>query len=111
VNIAIDPGALGARIPNFLLQPIVENAISRGIAPKPAPGRIDVLAHAEDGRLHLKIGDDGVGLPAARSGQTGIGQENTRTRLEKIYGPDHRFFLTSEPGRGVTVKIEIPWRR
>jgi len=111
VNTAIDPEALGARIPNLLLQPIVENAILHGIAPKPAPGRVDVLAHAEDGRLHLEIRDDGVGLPPARSGQAGIGLENTRTRLEKIYGTDHRLFLTSEPGRGVTVKIEIPCRR
>lgn len=111
VNIAIDPEALGVRIPNFLLQPIVENAILHGIAPKPAPGRVDVLARAEDGRLHLEIRDDGVGLPPARSGQAGIGLENTRTRLEKIYGTDHRLFLTSEPGRGVTVKIEIPCRR
>jgi sensor histidine kinase YesM len=94
-----------------LLQPIVENAILHGIAPKPAPGRVDVLARAEDGRLHLEIRDDGVGLPPARSGQAGIGLENTRTRLEKIYGTDHRLFLTSEPGRGVTVKIEIPCRR
>ena len=111
VNIAIDPEALGARIPNLLLQPIVENAILHGIAPKPTPGRVDVLAHVEGGRLHIEIRDDGVGLPAARSGQTGIGLVNTRTRLEKIYGTNHRLVLTSEPGRGVTVKIEIPCRR
>ncbi len=111
VNIAIDPGALEARIPNLLLQPIVENAILHGIAPKPTPGRVDVLAHVEGDRLHLEVRDDGAGLPPVPPGKAGIGLANTRARLEKIYGTNHRLALTSEPGRGVTVKIEIPCRR
>lgn len=111
VNIAVDPEALGARIPNLLLQPIVENAILHGIAPKPTPGRVDVLAHVEGDRLHLEVRDDGVGMPAAQPGKVGIGLANTRARLEKIYGAHHRLQLSSEPSRGVTVKIEIPCRR
>ena len=110
VNIAVDPAALAARIPNLLLQPIVENAILHGIAPKTTPGRVDVLAHVAGDCLHLEVRDDGVGLPPADSGRPGIGLANTRARLEKIYGNRHRLTLTSEPGRGVTVQIEIPRR-
>lgn len=110
VNIAIDPAALAARIPNLLLQPIVENAILHGIAPKPTPGRVDVLAHVTGDMLHLEVRDDGMGLPAARTGQPGIGLANTRSRLEKIYGSRHRLTLTSVPGKGVAVHIEIPCR-
>lgn len=110
VNVAVDPTALGARIPNLLLQPIVENAILHGIAPKTTPGRVDVLAHVTADRLHLEVRDDGMGLPPARAGQPGIGLANTRARLEKIYGAKQRLTLTSVPGRGVTVHIEIPCR-
>jgi len=110
VNIDIDPSALSLRIPNLLLQPIVENAILHGIAPKSAPGRVDVLAHVAGDRLHLEVRDDGPGLPPAHAHLPGIGLANTRARLEKIYGTDHRLTLTSEPGRGVTVQIEIPRR-
>ena len=111
VNIAVDPAALTVSIPNLLLQPIVENAILHGIAPKTTPGRVDVLAHVEGNGLHLEVRDDGVGLPSAtHPGKTGIGLANTRARLEKIYGANHRLTLTSEPGRGVTVHIELPCR-
>lgn len=110
VNIAVDPAALSARIPNLLLQPIVENAILHGIAPKTTPGRVDVLAHIAGDRLHLEVRDDGMGLPAARAGQPGIGLANTRARLEKTYGSHQRLTLTSVPGKGVTVHIELPCR-
>ncbi|MBC7365277.1 MAG: sensor histidine kinase [Undibacterium sp.] len=110
VNIAIEPAALPARIPNLLLQPIVENAILHGIAPKTTPGRVDVLAHVAGDILHIEVRDDGMGLPAARAGQPGIGLANTRARLEKIYGARHRLTLSSVPGKGVTVQIEFPCR-
>lgn len=110
-NIAVDSVALGVRIPNLLLQPIVENAILHGIAPKPTPGRVDVHAHVEGDRLLLEVRDDGAGLPAAQSDKVGIGLANTRARLEKIYGAHRRLELSGELARGVTVKIEIPCRR
>jgi len=58
------------------------------------------------------VRDDGVGLPSAtRPGKTGIGLANTRARLEKFTAPTTGLTLTSEPGRGVTVHIELPCRR
>ena len=110
VHIAIEPEALLARIPNLLLQPLVENAILHGIAPKTAPGRVEVLGRVAEDRLELEVRDDGPGLPPNRAGQPGIGLANTRARLEKIYGSDHRITLRSEPGRGVSVQISIPFR-
>ena len=111
VGIAIEPAALEARIPNLLLQPLVENAILHGIAPKAGPGRVDVTARVKDGRLHLEVRDDGPGLPVAKNpGREGVGLANTRDRLAKIYGAEGRLTLLSEPGRGVVVRIVLPCR-
>lgn len=111
VGITIDPQAMEARIPNLLLQPLVENAILHGIAPKTGPGRVDVCGRVEDGRLHLEVRDDGPGLgDGSRRAKEGIGLTNTRERIAKIYGAAGQLSLRSEPGRGVTVQIVLPCR-
>lgn len=111
VGIAIEPAAMEARIPNLLLQPLVENAILHGVAPKSGPGRVDVMGRVEDGRLHLEVRDDGPGLCAGvQRAKEGVGLSNTRERIAKIYGPQGQISLHSEPGRGVSVQIIIPCR-
>jgi two-component system LytT family sensor kinase len=111
VGISIDEAAMEARIPNLLLQPIVENAILHGIAQKAGVGRVDVCGHVKDGRLHLEVRDDGPGLEnGLRRTKEGIGLTNTRERLAKIYGAAGHLSLRSEPGRGVTVQIVLPCR-
>ena len=111
VSIAISPEAMQARIPNLLLQPIVENAILHGIAPRPGPGHVDVLGRVEDGNLHLEVRDDGLGLEQNGRVKEGIGLANTRERLDKTYGARGQLVLRSEPGRGVSVQIILPYRR
>jgi two-component system, LytTR family, sensor kinase len=111
VGIDIAPEAMEARIPNLLLQPLVENAILHGIAPKAGPGRVDVVGAVRDGRLHLEVRDDGPGLgQGATRAREGIGLSNTRERLAKIYGAQGHLSLRSVPGRGVTVLIVLPCR-
>lgn len=111
VEIAIEPAALEARIPNLLLQPLVENAILHGIAGKSGPGRVEVRGRVEAGRLHLEVSDDGPGLSAgADHAKEGVGLSNTRERIAKIYGANGQLTLRSEPGRGVTVQIVLPCR-
>jgi sensor histidine kinase YesM len=111
VGIAIEPAAMEARIPNLLLQPLVENAIVHGIAPKSGPGRVDVLGRVEAGKLHLEVRDDGPGLGAGvKRAKEGIGLSNTRERIAKIYGAQGQLSLHSEPGRGVSVQIVLPCR-
>jgi len=111
VGIAISPEAMTARIPNLLLQPLVENAILHGIAPRAGPGHVDVLGRVEGGTLHLEVRDDGLGFDGTHRAKEGIGLANTRERLAKIYGAHGQLLLRSEPGRGVSVQIVIPYRR
>ena len=111
VEIAIEPDAMEARIPNLLLQPLVENAIIHGIAPKSGPGRVEVRGRIEAGQLHLEVRDDGPGLgDGAMRAKEGIGLTNTRERLTKIYGSRGQLTLRSEPGHGVAVQIIMPCR-
>lgn len=110
VGINITPEAMAARIPNLLLQPLVENAILHGIAPRPGPGHLDVLGRVDGGNLHLEVRDDGLGFDGTHRAKEGIGLANTRERLTKIYGARGQLLLRSEPGRGVSVQIVIPHR-
>ena len=108
----IDPQALDTQVPNLILQPIVENAIRHGIAPRSTPGQIDILAERKNGTLRIRIKDNGPGLILNRSFdgsfKEGVGLANTRARLEQLYGAAHRFELANDPRGGLVVTLEIP---
>jgi two-component system LytT family sensor kinase len=111
VDIEIEPAAMEARIPNLILQPLVENAILHGVAPKSGPGRVTVSGRVTAGQLHLEVSDDGPGIgDGSKRAKEGIGLSNTRERLAKIYGSHGHLSLRSEPGRGVSVQIILPCR-
>jgi two-component system, LytTR family, sensor kinase len=111
VTLDIEPGTLAARVPALVLQPLVENAIRHGVAPRPGGGRVEVRSRRREGALHLEVRDDGPGLPAegADGRREGVGLANTRARLRHLYGPDHRLEL-SDGGAGVVVTLAIPFR-
>ena len=104
---------LDAKVPNLILQPIVENAIRHGIAPRSTPGSIDISAKQLDGRLRIQVRDNGPGLPEHRTSQNqfkkGLGLANTETRLQRLYGADHLFDLSNDPAGGLIVTLEIPF--
>jgi sensor histidine kinase YesM len=112
VTMDIDPAAEDAQVPNLILQPLVENAIRHGIAPRVEPGRIEIKARREQGRLTLQIRDDGPGLGGGpqKPFKEGVGLANTRARLQQLYGADHRFELCNGHGCGLQVTIVIPFR-
>ncbi|MGH9903938.1 MAG: sensor histidine kinase, partial [Pyrinomonadaceae bacterium] len=110
VDMRIDPSALDACVPNMILQPIVENAVRHGVAPRASGGTIEIRAERHNGVLRLDVRDDGRGLvedPFQSNGRGGVGLTNTRARLEHLYGAAHRFELRSAPGRGLTVSMSI----
>lgn len=113
VQMEIEPGVLNARMPNLLLQPIVENAIKHGIAPRTTPGRIEISARRFDGVLQVHVIDNGGGLPANGNGsllKEGVGLANTQTRLRQVYGSEGRLDLTNNPTGGLKVTLEIPYK-
>ncbi len=111
-QIEIEPETLDARVPGLILQPLVENAIRHGIAPRSAPGRITIRAWREDGRLRLQVSDNGTGLTPAQLAalKEGVGLGNTRARLRQLYGENHGFELSSGESGGLTVNLSLPFR-
>lgn len=107
VEYAIDPEALGARVPHLIFQPLVENAIKYGIADRAAGGRVEISAQISDERLQLAVQDDGPGLPDGNPPR-GIGLTNTQERLSHLYGEGQRFELRDAPGGGVRAAVTIP---
>jgi len=109
----VSPQSLLAKVPNLILQPIVENAIRHGIAPRSTPGLLEIEAKQHNGTLRIQVRDNGPGLPKHRTSQNlikkGLGLANTETRLERLYGADHLFDLTNNPAGGLIVTLEIPF--
>jgi two-component system LytT family sensor kinase len=110
VNHTIRLEALDALVPQFILQPLLENAFDHGIARTSGPGTIEIAALAVDGKLEISITDNGLtsnssGAPAAKQG---LGLTNTRRRLEQLYGPAQSISLEKMAGRGTRVVVAIP---
>jgi len=101
-----------ALVPNFILQPLVENALHHGLRDLETDARLDVSASRRDGVVRLEVRDNGVGLPVEwrLDGGSGVGLRNTRARLRQRYGDAHHFELHSPAEGGTVVILEIPYQ-
>ena len=108
IELEVHPETLRARVPNLMLQPLVENAIRHGIAPLQRGGRITVSAVREAEKLVLGVEDDGAG---SRDGQSpeGVGLRNTRARLARLYPAEHELTIDRPRDGGYRIRIEIPF--
>ncbi len=96
----------GNAIPPFILQPLVENAIKYGVAPRADGGNIVIRAYQGSAGLMLEVEDDAPAGTAQQKG-FGIGLSNTRSRLEALFGEGKHFELVRE-GAGTIARICIP---
>jgi two-component system, LytTR family, sensor kinase len=112
VGYEIDPDTLDAAVPRLILQPLVENAIKHGIAPRSAPGTIRIAASRDGDVLRLEVRDNGLGLSGGprTTLHSGIGLSNTRARLQCLYGTAQRMAF-SDAGQGLTVELSFPFQR
>jgi sensor histidine kinase YesM len=110
VTYAIEPGCETCEVPTFLLQPLVENAFRHGIARRAGACSIDVSARVDAGRLHVRIRDDGGGLPEGFDIVTsaGLGLRNTQSRLQRGYGSAAALSVSSRAAGGTDVDIVLP---
>jgi len=107
----IDEAKLDVFVPSMLLQPIIENAIKHGLAPRLEGGEIHLRTRHRDGRLTIEINDNGMGMSPERLREVyggGIGISNVHERLRLLYGDQFEMDIRSQPGEGTQIRIEIP---
>src|SRR5262249_14884914 len=99
-------------VPNLVLQPLVENAIQRGIAPRPEGGRLELQAQRVQDRLRVVVRDEGTPGPNGHGrAAEGVELTTTRARLQQMYGAGHRFTLEDGPPGSHVLTMEIPFHR
>ena len=115
VRFDVDDTLLDAAVPEFLLQPLVENALRHGIAQRADAGAVEVSARRADDTLILSVTDNGPGLGAGRhdGNGNGLGLANMRERLTTLYGSRAQLDLRARPGseRGTVAVVTIPFRQ
>lgn len=98
-------------MPGLILQPLIENAVGHGLAPRARGGRVDVSAALEGRLLRIDVVDDGVGLSVAgeRLIRDGHGLGNIARRLETSYGGRATLELSAAPGgAGARARLTLP---
>ncbi|HYX53723.1 MAG TPA: histidine kinase [Candidatus Limnocylindrales bacterium] len=111
----LNPDTLDIVVPSILLQPLVENSIKHGLAPKVDGGSITIRSRLQEGKLIIQVEDDGVGMsaPPAVAAQTmgsgrGIGMVNVAERLHVLFGDEGKMIVQSRDGQGTLVMLELP---
>lgn len=111
IEVTLEPETLGALVPCFLLQPLVENAVRHGIAKSSAAGKVTLRSRRIGSTLEFQIADDGPGLAAQGDAPgNGVGLSNTRARLQQLYGRQQCLELESPESGGTVATIRIPYR-
>lgn len=107
LDVRTGPNTLDALLPYLLLQPLVENAIRHGIAPRGGPGSISIQIDRVDDRLRIVVDND---LPATPSTDGhGLGLANVRARLDALY-PESHACIAGRIDERWRVAIDLPWR-
>lgn len=113
VTFDVPPELLDAVVPQFVLQPFVENSIKHGILDRRRGGSIAIAAKADDDALQLSVVDDGVGLGGASTPArgSGVGLNNARLHLAHRYGDRAALRVGAGAQGGVVVEVTLPLRR
>jgi sensor histidine kinase YesM len=106
VSIEVDDDLRELRLPPFLIQPLVENAIRHGLEPKADGGTLTIEVRQNDTALVVEVADTGFGL--SPDFRPGVGLSSVRDRLDALYPQQADFTLTENSPHGVVVRFQIP---
>jgi signal transduction histidine kinase len=109
-SVDVPQDLLPAQVPSLILQPMVENAVKHGIARRVQGGAIRITASRSNGTLTMRVYNDGPSLPAGwEKGQSGIGIQNVRTRLQSLYGDGFELSMRDQQPGGVEATVSVPF--
>ena len=111
VRFDVDPSTLEQQIPTLLLQPLIENALKHGLAPRREGGTLTIQTLSGTDAVSISIADDGVGLrqrSETSERSTHVGLNNVRNRLSMAYGKRACFTLRQRESGGTEALIAIP---
>lgn len=97
-----------ALVPVLVLQPLVENAVTHGLADRARGGSVSIRAESSRVELLISVADDGVGLGRSSHQGSGMGIETTRQRLKLCYGEGASLELSSPPSGGTLALLRLP---
>lgn len=113
IEFVYDETVLSAKIPNLILQPLVENSIKHGISRLKENGKIKISAVRREDRLILEVTDNGNRSEQNQidslTAKTGLGLKNIEARLSRIYGENFSFKFAENAEKGTAVTINIPF--
>jgi signal transduction histidine kinase len=107
----VEPQAEDEEIAPLTLQPLVENAVAHGIAPRPEGGTVHISARRSPAGLQLQVRDDGPGCTwplSAPKPSGGVGLSALMRRFELDYEGRATLDIRTAPGQGFTVNILVP---
>ena len=113
VSLTLAPEAAHASVPVLVVQPLVENALRHGLTPRVKAGTLAVRAFVRDGRIHIDVEDDGVGLPEGwtMTASGGTGLRNLASRLAAEFGDQAALAVSARHSGGVLASITLPFVR
>ena len=106
-------------VPNFILQPLVENCIFHGLNPNSSEGIITIRSYSAGNELFFEVEDNGKGMDEVKMNETlssnggknsftNIGLKGIHHKLKLIYGDAYGLKIKSKPGTGTTIIIKLP---
>lgn len=105
-----EPGSImAAEVPYLILQPLVENVFKHSIEKRIEGGKLVITGRKIEGDLVLSVKDDGPGISSKDEGK-GIGLENIKMRMEKLYGENYSMRIDSVTGEGFEVCLCFPYK-
>jgi signal transduction histidine kinase len=110
-SIEVAPEVLDCKVPNLILQPLVENSIRHGLSKQTHAGQINIRAARENGWLKVEIADNGKGIESEKLDGVlfgGLGLSNTKARLEQFYEGNFRFDLQNQQNGGLLITMRVP---
>lgn len=116
ITLKIAPEVLPVRVPYLAIQPLVENAVRHGLAPKEGPGQITLSAIDHGTDAEFAVDDDGVGADPetirkildGQSRADSVGLGNVDARLRQVYGEEFGLVVDTAPDAGMRVSFRVP---